>query len=595
MRFLPISNKELEQRGWDYVDIIIITGDAYVDHPGFGHAVIARTLEAEGYRVAILPQPNWRDDLRDFKKLGKPRLFFGISSGNMDSMVNHYTAMKRLRSDDAYTPGDEAGFRPDYATTVYSNIIRELYPDSLIVIGGIEASMRRNAHYDYWSDSLKPSILIDSKADILVHGMGEKAIIEIANKLSSGGSVEDLYDAYQLGFRVDKAELDKMINKDSNDPKSFTNNHLPSFEDCKKDRYMQAVSIKMIEDNSNKIHGERLIQKHGKDYIIINPSDPEFSSKDLDKSFDLPYMRLPHPRYARRGNIPAYEMIKHSINIHRGCFGGCSFCTISAHQGKQIISRSEESILREVREVSDMEDFKGYLSDLGGPSANMYGMRGKNMDICYKCSRPSCIFPCICNNLDYNHGPLLDLYSKVRSLPKIKKAFIGSGIRYDMFVNNIEDSEDKNHSREYFETVFLNHISGRLKVAPEHTENKVLKKMRKSSFEDFIKLKQTFDYLNKRHNLRQELIPYFISSHPGSTLRDMQNLVDKTRSLGYRLKQVQDFTPTPMTIATETFYTGYDIVELDLRKPKKDAKRIYTATNLRDKRKQNSVFFWWKR
>lgn len=588
--FLPITKKEIDQRGWDYVDVIIVSGDAYVDHPGFGHAVIARTLETQGYRVAVLAQPNWRDDLRDFKKLGKPRLFFGISSGCMDSMVNHYTASKRLRSDDAYTPGAEAGFRPDYATTIYSQILKEIYPDTPVIIGGIEASMRRNVHYDYWSDTLKPSILVDSKADMLVYGMGERTIVEIASRLNNGESISEINDIYQTGFISS--------NKDINTNKDFNTIELPSFEECLEDKFNQARSIKIIENTSNKIIGERLIQKHSEKYVIINPFDPNFSTKDLDNSYELPYERAPHPKYIKRGAIPAFEMIKHSVNIHRGCFGGCAFCTIVAHQGKQIISRTEKSILKEVEDISKMNDFKGYLSDLGGPSANMYKMQGKDLSLCQKCSKASCIYPVICPNLNYNHKPLLDLYSKVRSLPYIKKAFIGSGVRYDMFIPSLlsKDKKDNNHCKEYFETLFEHHVSGRLKVAPEHTEDSVLKQMRKPSFSQFVELKKWFDSLNKKYNLKQQLIPYFISSHPSCTTKDMQLLAQKTKELGYRLEQVQDFTPTPMTIATETYYTGYDIINLNPRSNKKsEAKKIYSAKTKEDKQKQNAAFFWWKR
>lgn len=586
--FLPTTLKEVKQRGWDWIDVIIISGDAYIDHPGFGHAVIARTLENAGYRVAIIAQPNWKDDLRDFKKLGSPRLFFGITSGCMDSMVNHYTANKRLRSDDAYTPGGESGFRPDYATTVYSNILRELYPDSKIIIGGIEASMRRNAHYDYWSDMLKPSILIDSKADVLVYGMGEKVILDIAKKLDKGENFDSFLDIPQTAFVINQEQLEKLKEKDED---IIT---LPSYEECLEDKFNQAVSIKIIENNSNKIIGQRLIQKHGDKFVLINPFDPNFSSTDLDNSFSLPYERKPHYKYDKRGNIPAFEMIKHSINIHRGCFGGCAFCTIVAHQGKQIISRTEENILKEIEEVSKMEDFKGYLSDLGGPSANMYKMRGRDMELCQTCSRASCIYPKICNNLNFSHKPLLDLYQRVNKLPYIKKAFIGSGIRYDMFIPFINDNNDKNYSKEYFKQVFLNHISGRLKVAPEHTEDNVLMQMRKPSFSQFIELKNLFDNYNRKYNLKQQLIPYFISSHPSCSLKDMEALAQKTKSLGYKLEQVQDFTPTPMTIATETYYTGYDIISLNPKQGKNKAKKIYSAKTKQDKLKQNSAFFWWK-
>ena len=576
MAFLPITKKEIENLGWDYVDVIIVSGDAYVDHPSFGHAVIGRVLENSGYRVAIIPQPNWRDDLRDFKKLGQPRLFFGVSAGVMDSMVNHYTALKRKRSDDAYTPGGEAGYRPDYATIVYTNILKEIYPNTPVILGGIEASMRRNAHYDYWSDSLKPSILTDSKADMLVYGMGEKTIVEIAERLEKGEKISEIKDIYQTGF----------ISKDIPKNDAWKTIELPSYEDCLKSKHKQADSILQIEKTSNKIIGERLVQKHGEDYIIINPFNPNFSSSDLDKSFNLPYERKPHPKYLKIGNVPAFEMIKYSVNIHRGCFGGCSFCTIAAHQGKQIISRSEDSILKEIDLISQDKDFKGYLSDLGAPSANMYRMKGIDLKICQNCSKPSCIFPNICNNLNFDHKPLLDLYQKVRALPYIKKAFIGSGLRYDLFIGIDKDREKKYHTKEYFETVFQHHISGRLKVAPEHTEEKVLNLMRKPSFNQFISLKHTFDDLNKKFNLKQQLIPYFISSHPLCTLKDMSSLAQKTKQLGYKLEQVQDFTPTPMTISTEMYYTGINIMTKE---------KIFVEKTLEGKRKQNQAFFWYKK
>ena len=566
-QFIPITLKEIQDRGWDYVDIIIVSGDAYVDHPSFGSAVIARTLEAKGYRVAILPQPNWQDDLRDFKKLGKPRLFFGISSGCMDSMVNHYTANKRLRSNDAYTPGGKSGFRPDYATVTYSNILKKLYPETPVIIGGIEASMRRLAHYDYWSDSLKPSILVESKADILVYGMGEKVITEIADRLSNGETTEQLQQLMQIGF------VTKQIPNSS-----FKTRELHNFSLCLKDKAKHIENFKHIEINSNSLISERLIQKTEEKYVIINPPDVSFSSKDLDESFALPYTRKPHPKYRKRGDIPAYEMIKYSINTHRGCFGGCSFCTISAHQGKHVISRSEESILQEIGIVTSDSDFKGYLSDLGGPSANMYKMEGINKELCTKCSRYSCIYPSHCKNLNSQHKPIVNLYRKAAKLPHIKKVFIGSGIRYDLFTN-------QNGGDLYFEEVVKNHVSGRLKVAPEHTSDNVLKTMRKPSFSQFIQIKKKFDEINKKQNLRQQLIPYFISSHPSCTLEDMASLALEMKNLNYRLEQVQDFTPTPMTLSTEMYYTGIDPYTLQ---------KIYCAKDEKTKREQSKMFFWYK-
>ncbi|MBQ8221805.1 MAG: YgiQ family radical SAM protein [Bacteroidales bacterium] len=573
--WLPITKKETDLRGWNEVDIVIITGDAYVDHPAFGAAVIGRVLEHQGYKVALIPQPNWRDDLRDFKKFGKPRLFFGISAGAMDSMVNHYTANKRLRSNDAYTPGGEAGFRPDYATIVYSNILKKLYPDTPVIIGGIEASLRRVTHYDYWADELKPTIMLDSKADLGVYGMGELAIVEIAKYLEEGKKIEDITNIPQTFF----------LKKKSNEVKSEWNDlRLASHEECLKDKKTYASNFKNVEIESNKKHANRLLQDVGDYTLYINPPYPTMTEQQIDASFDLPYTRLPHPKYAKRGVIPAYEMIRHSVNIHRGCFGGCAFCTISAHQGKFVASRSKASIMREVKQVVEMEDFKGYISDLGGPSANMYKMKGKEESLCEKCTRPTCIQPNICKNLDTNHHPLIELYKEVDKMPQVKKATIGSGIRYDLFLTN-EDPSGKLGYDEYFEQLMKRHVSGRLKVAPEHTSDNVLRLMRKPTFNLFIKLKKKFDKVNEKYRLNQQLIPYFISSHPACTLNDMADLVIKTKELGYKLEQVQDFTPTPMTLATEIYYSGYDPYTL---------KPIFCAKTKQEKIEQQRFFFWYK-
>ncbi len=573
--WLPITKKETDLRGWSEVDIVIITGDAYVDHPAFGAAVIGRVLESHGYKVALIPQPNWRDDLRDFKKFGKPRLFFGISAGAMDSMVNHYTANKRLRSNDAYTPGGEAGFRPDYATITYSNILKKLYPDTPIIIGGIEASLRRVTHYDYWNDELKPSIMLDSKADLGVYGMGELAIVEIAKALNENKKIEDITDIPQTFFLKKKSQK---IKTEWNDLR------LASHEDCLKDKKTYASNFKNVEIESNKKHANRLLQDVGNYTLYINPPYPTMTEQQIDASFDLPYTRLPHPKYAKRGVIPAYEMIRHSVNIHRGCFGGCAFCTISAHQGKFVASRSKKSIMREVKQVVEMEDFKGYISDLGGPSANMYRMKGKDESLCEKCVRPTCIQPNICKNLDTNHHPLIELYKEVDKMPQVKKATIGSGIRYDLFLTN-EDPSGKLGYDEYFEQLMKRHVSGRLKVAPEHSSDEVLRLMRKPSFNLFVKLKKRFDKVNEKYNLNQQLIPYFISSHPACTLVDMAELAVKTKELGYRLEQVQDFTPTPMTLATEIYYSGYDPYTL---------KPVYVAKTKQEKLDQQRFFFWYK-
>lgn len=570
--FLPTSKKEMEKLEWDQADIILFTGDAYIDHPSFGAAVIGRVLERAGFRVAIVPQPNWRDDLRDFKKLGEPRLFFAVTSGSMDSMVNHYTANKRLRSDDAYTPDGKAGYRPDYATTVYSNILKKLYPHTPIVLGGIEASLRRLTHYDYWSDSLFPSILVNSKADLLVYGMGEKAIVEIATLMDKGASIGSLTNIPQTAFYTNSYE-------------PFVNNSntlvLNSFEECQGSKKAFGDNFARIEVESNSMIAKRIIEPTGEGAIVVNSAYLPPTTGEMDSWWDLPYMRAPHPRYNGKGTIPAWEMIKHSINIHRGCFGGCSFCTISAHQGKFISSRSEESILKEAEQIAHMPDFKGYLSDIGGPSANMYCMQGKDLSICKKCKRYSCIHPSICKNLDNNHEHLLDLYQKVRSLNFIKKAFIGSGIRYDMFIDS-----DLPANKRYLDEVFRHHVSGRLKVAPEHTEDEVLKMMRKPPFNLFSKLKVAFDELNIKYSLNQQLIPYFISSHPGSTEQSMKRLAERTKALNFKLEQVQDFTPTPMTLASTIFYTGVDPYT---------GESVFVAKSKDDKLKQRSHFFWYKK
>lgn len=572
--WLPTTKKEAAQRGWNELDVVLFSGDAYVDHPAFGTAVIGRVLEDEGLRVAIVPQPNWRDDLRDFKKFGRPELFFAVTAGNMDSMVNHYTANKRLRSDDAFTPGGKAGFRPDYASVVYSNILKSLFPDVPVVLGGVEASLRRLAHYDYWSDQLKPGILFDSRADLLVYGMGEKPIREVVSRLKKGAPFSSLKHISQTAYMLD--EDDKPPEADH-----WKDIELASFEMCIKDKKKHAINFKRIEMESNSLKAQcRLIQKARGKTIVVNPACPVMTEKEIDASFDLPYTRLPHPKYKKRGRVPAYEMIRHSVNIHRGCFGGCGFCSISAHQGKYIVSRSERSILNEIERITKMPDFKGYLSDIGGPSANMYQMQGKDLDICKRCTRPSCIFPAVCHNLNIDHGPLNVLYEKVRAVKEIKKAFIGSGVRYDLFFGKRHENDpDK---KQYFKNLVRYHVSGRLKVAPEHTEESVLKLMRKPSFDLFYELKRGFDAINKKYDLHQQLVPYFISSHPGCHKNDMVKLSGKISEMNFRLEQVQDFTPTPMTVATVIYYSGYDPVKLE---------RVYTAKTKEEKLKQRSYFF----
>lgn len=574
--WLPTSVKEMKALGWDEVDVVIFSGDAYVDHPSFGAAVIGRTLmEVGGYKVAIVPQPNWQDDLRDFRKFGRPRLFFGISPGAMDSMVNHYTAARRRRSDDAYTPDGRHGMRPDYPTVVYSEILRRLYPDAPIIAGGIEASLRRLSHYDYWQDRLRPSILADAPADMIIYGMGEKPVLEIARRIESGERVADIKDVPQTVVWEAAA------------PKADDNNIiLSSYADCLRDKRLQAANFKHIEQQSNRFAGATLWQEQAPGrFAKVNPMYPPMTTEEIDRSFDLSYTRLPHPRYKGK-RIPAYEMIRHSVNLHRGCFGGCAFCTISAHQGKFIASRSKESILREARQVTRMPDFKGYISDLGGPSANMYRLGGKDKGICAKCLRPSCLHPLPCPNLDTDHRPLLDIYRAVDALPGVKKSFIGSGVRYDLSMHHTGDQKIDAANRAYNEELIRNHVSGRLKVAPEHTEDHVLELMRKPSFKQFYQFKAIFDRMNSRENLRQQLIPYFISSHPGCREVDMAELAVKTRDLGIHLEQIQDFTPTPMTVATEIYYTGYHPYT---------GKKVYTATRPAEKLAQRQYFFWYDR
>lgn len=563
--WLPTTKKEVELRGWDELDVILFSGDAYVDHPSFGAAVIGRILEAEGLRVAIVPQPNWRDDLRDFKKLGRPRLFFGVSAGCMDSMVNKYTANKRLRSDDAYTPDARPDMRPEYPSIVYTQILKKLYPDVPVILGGIEASMRRLTHYDYWQDRVRPSILVDSGADALTYGMGEKPIVELVKRLNQQQSI---FDIPQLAY------LTKEVLPQEGDIILFPH------EECLKDKKKQAANFRHIEEESNKYAASRILQTIGKQTVVVNPPYPPLTEAELDRSFDLPYTRLPHPKYKGK-RIPAYDMIKFSVNIHRGCFGGCAFCTISAHQGKFIVSRSKESILKEVKAVMGLPDFKGYLSDLGGPSANMYKMRGNDENICKKCKRPSCIHPKVCPNLNTDHGPLLDIYHAVDSLPGIKKSFIGSGVRYDLLLHQSKDAGTNKNTQEYTRELIARHVSGRLKVAPEHTSERVLNIMRKPPFSQFGEFKKIFDRINREEGLRQQLIPYFISSHPGCKEEDMAELAVITKRLDFHLEQVQDFTPTPMTVATEAWYTGFHPYTLE---------PVFSAKTQREKLAQRQFF-----
>jgi len=583
--WLPTTQKEMKLRGWDEVDVVLFSGDAYVDHPSFGAAVVGRLLEAEGLRVAIVPQPNWRDDLRDFKKMGRPRLFFAISAGCMDSMVNKYTANRRLRSEDAYTPDGRHDMRPERATITYSRIVRELYPEVPIILGGIEASLRRLTHYDYWQEELQKCILCESGADLITYGMGEKPLTDLCQRLREAG-IRQLSRPALRQLVADMPQTVVLYNKVEEIPDGIGQKDivLHPHEECLRDKRKQAENFCHIEEESNKYHAQRIIQRVDGRYTVVNPPYPPMSQEELDHSFDLPYTRLPHPKYKGK-RIPAFDMIKFSVNLHRGCFGGCAFCTISAHQGKFIVSRSKESILREVEAITRMPDFKGYLSDLGGPSANMYAMRGNDLTLCEQCKRPSCIHPKVCPNLNTDHRPLLDIYRSVDALPQIKKSFIGSGVRYDLLLHQSKDEAINRAAREYTRELITHHVSGRLKVAPEHTSPRVLDLMRKPSFEQFYEFKRIFDRINKEEGLNQQIIPYFISSHPGCTEEDMAELATITKSLDFHLEQVQDFTPTPMTVSTEAWYTGLHPYTLQ---------PVFSAKSPQEKLAQRMFFFWYK-
>ncbi len=582
--WLPTTQKEMKLRGWDEVDVVLFSGDAYVDHPSFGAAVVGRLLEAEGLRVAIVPQPNWRDDLRDFKKMGRPRLFFAISAGCMDSMVNKYTANRRLRSEDAYTPDGRHDMRPEYATIIYAQTVRKIFPDTPIILGGIEASLRRLTHYDYWQEKLQKCILCDAGADLITYGMGEKPLADLCQRLRQA-NVETLTRTTLRQLVADMPQTVLLYRKEEI-PEGIRESDIVLYphEECLRDKRKQAENFRHIEEESNKLKAQRIIQAVDGRYAVVNPPYPPMSQAELDHSFDLPYTRLPHPKYKGK-RIPAFDMIKFSVNLHRGCFGGCAFCTISAHQGKFIVSRSKESILREVEAITRMPDFKGYLSDLGGPSANMYAMQGRDLTLCQRCKRPSCIHPKVCPNLNTDHRPLLDIYRSVDALPGIKKSFIGSGVRYDLLLHQSKDETINRAAREYTHELITRHVSGRLKVAPEHTSPRVLDLMRKPSFEQFYEFKRIFDRINKEEGLNQQIIPYFISSHPGCTEEDMAELAAITKSLDFHLEQVQDFTPTPMTVSTETWHTGLHPYTLQ---------PVFSAKTTQEKLAQRMFFFWYK-
>ena len=564
---IPTSLKEVQKLGWDYIDVIFFTGDAFVDHPSFGTACIARYLQKFGYRVAVVPQPNWRDDLRDFRKLGAPRLYFAVNSGAMDSMVNHYTAGKRLRHDDAYTPEGRFGQRPDRAVTVYSKILKSIWPDVPIVIGGVEASLRRLTHYDYWDDRLMPSILVDSAADYLCYGMGERPMLELTRAIEAGRNRSQIDRIPQLAFlRSGRCKVEDAL-------------ILHSYERCLSDRKAFAENFHQIETHANMLHPQTIVEPVGDGYVQVNPPYPPASEDEMDSFWDLPFTKLPHQRYKGK-RIPAYDMIKDSIITHRGCFGGCNFCTIAAHQGKFIQSRSEQSILEEVKRLASMPHFHGNISDLGAPTANMYGMHGKDLSRCAQCRRKSCLFPAPCVNLDRNHERVIALYRKVDAVKGIRHSYIGSGVRYDLFLdeNGFVDPSGK----EYLRELMLHHVSGRLKVAPEHTEDKVLDYMAKPSFRLFKRLRTEFDKINRENGTHTELVPYFISSHPGCRLQDMLALRANPSLRGIWMDQVQDFTPTPMTTSSVMFWSGID---------PRTMKPVYVEKDPERKKAQKAIFF----
>lgn len=577
--FLPVTREELDNLGWDQPDVILVSGDAYVDHPSFGVAVMGRVAEHMGLRVAILPQPNWRDDLRDFKKLGAPRYFFGVTAGAMDSMVNHYTARRRRRSDDAYTPGGRAGYRPDMPSIAYTRILKKLYPDVPVILGGVEASMRRLTHYDYWQDKVRPSILIESGADMLIYGMGERPYVRIIELMQKGVPVHSLHNVMQTAF---------VSPVDGNLPrlKGVEELELPTHEAALADKKVFAEAFRLFEEDSNRWSGRRLLQRHDSNIVVVNPPYPPADQTEADMPYDLPYTRQPHPRYRKKPPIPAYEMIKFSVNIHRGCFGGCSFCAIAAHQGKFVVSRSEQSVMRELEEVVKMPGFKGHISDLGGPSANMYKMEGIDKSICHKCKRPSCIYPETCKNLNYDHHPLLRIYERAMQVTGVKKLSIGSGVRVDMLVGRSPEISRKYGLHAYSKQLIRHHVSGRLKVAPEHTEEQVLRRMRKPSFKTFEMFYANFKQSCKEEKLPWQLIPYFISGHPGSSNHDMMKLAGIVRRLGLQTDQVQEFTPTPMTLATTMYYTGMDPY---------NGEKVFVAKTDQSKKHQKDYFFNKKR
>jgi uncharacterized radical SAM protein YgiQ len=570
----PMSAEEMRQRGWDWVDVVFVTGDAYVDHPSFAMAVLHRVLEAAGFRVAILSQPHWHS-AEPWRQFGKPRLFFAVSAGNMDSLINHYTANKKVRNDDAYSPGGRIGLRPDRATIVYCQRAREAFPGVPVIAGGVEASLRRLAHYDYWSDTVRRSILLDSKADLVVFGMGEKPIVEIARRLAAGQSVRDLRQlrsvAYALGAKETSDAMERWRRTPTNGCQPI---FLPSYEEVKTDKWAFAEATRLIHLHTNPYNAATLIQLHDHQAVVCNPPELPLSQEEMDRIYDLPYTRRPHPSY--REPIPAYEMIKDSVTIMRGCFGGCTFCSITAHQGRIIQSRSQESILREVRKLANDPDFKGIVSDVGGPTANMYQMRCTRPEVEAKCRRLSCVHPTICRLLGTDHGPLIELLRRARQEPGIRKILVSSGIRMDL----------AQLSPEYVSELAAHHVGGRLKVAPEHTDPSVLGLMKKPAIDNFDDFATMFrQATEKARKPKQFLVPYFIASHPGSDLKAMIDLALYLKRNGYRPDQVQDFIPAPFDVATCMYYTGIDPFT---------KKSVTVARNLRDRKLQRALMQFFK-
>jgi uncharacterized radical SAM protein YgiQ len=570
-RFLPTTPEEVRRRGWDELDIVFVSGDAYVDHPSFAAALLGRTLESAGFRVAILPQPDWRS-VDAWRALGRPRLFYAVSAGNMDSMINHYTANKKRRNEDAYSPGGKIELRPDRATNVYAQRCREAFAGVPVVIGGVEASLRRIAHFDYWSEQVRPSILVTSKADLLGFGMGERVILDIAERLQAGAGLAELRDLRGVAYLLGRTETlpDHRCGSDGDEAAAI---ELPSYEQVVAEPRAFADMTRMLHHETNPLNGRRLVQRHGDRTLVVNPPALALDEREMDRVYGLGYTRRPHPRYTEK--IPAFEMIRDSVTIMRGCFGGCTFCSITMHQGRAIQSRSEGSILREVESMARDPEFKGTISDLGGPTANMYRMRCTKPDVEAKCRRLSCVHPTVCKLLGTDHAPTIALMRKARAVPGVKRVHVSSGVRMDLAAK----------SPEYLEELARHHVGGHLKVAPEHVSEKVLGLMKKPVTSSFDEFAAGFAAASKRAGKEQYLVPYFIASHPGSGLAEMIELALFLKQRGYRPRQVQDFIPAPMDIATCMYWTGLDPLTM---------KPVETVRKLRDRETQRALMQYFK-